>query len=333
MPGRDEQVNASPGAKVIHDRAAKRCEKQSSADGGEEFHCVGEVNAHAAKPDENCAVDTIPLMRRPLTIFFATLAISACETTPKASLEGAQSAYRAGNYQESLRLARAFQGTASGIRRDDAAYIIGLSLLAQDDPLSAIDPLREATCSVDPALRAEALVSLGTAMIALEEYEDAARAYAQAAGVLDGAPSQRAHATAARCFARAGLTVESAREARDSAGAQRFANGNGFGSTPVVPVAAVPQSAPPAPESVVPQREGFTIQSGAFRDHSKAEAIAKGLLASAKRCGFGEPEVVGRTAKDGRPLFAVQIGVFSSRSDATLAMARLKSPGATVVER
>ena len=279
------------------------------------------------------AADTIPRMRRALTIFITLLACIACETAPKATLGGAQAAYRAGNYAESLRLARMVAAATAGVEHDDASYLIGVSLLAESDPLAAAAPLREASRSADPILRAQALVSLGSALIALGEYADAGRAYAEAADLFDGAPSERAHVTAARCFARAGLVVESKRESGDAAEPDRVAIGNGFGSGSELGAAVSEQPVVPVAVAAAPEREGFTIQSGAFRDRAKADAIARGLSPSAKRCGLTEPIVLPRVAKDGRALYAVQVGSFVTRAQASTALAQLKVPGATVVER
>ena len=264
------------------------------------------------------------------------------KTKPKATLEGAQSAYRTGNYAESLRLAKEFGANASGVARDDASYLEGLSLLRQDEPAAAKAPLRDAASSIDAVLAAEALVSLGSAMIALEEYDDAARAYARAAELLEGEEAQRAHATAARCFARAGLAVESARESLDanSQDATAVATKALELASPAAPSSNIVGNGFEAEESPHPQsisdvapRTGYTIQSGAFRDRAKAESIARSLRASAKRCGLPVPGVTPRVAKDGSALFAVQVGVFASHAEATTAMTRLKSAGATVVER
>ncbi len=218
---------------------------------------------------------------------------------------------------------------STGVARDEASYLEGLSLLRQAQPQAALAPLRAASNSVDQQLAANASISLGSACIALEEFGDAGRAYATAADLLDGEDSTRAHATAARCFARAGLSVESAREHADAGAPEResaamppaVVAGNGFGE---VPLAVVPPK---------PIRLPFALQAGAFRDRSKAESIARGLSSNAKHLGLAAPEVVQRVAKDGSVLFAVQVGEFLSRADAIVARAKLKTVGATVVER
>ncbi len=269
-------------------------------------------------------------MQRPLLCVISCLALVACETTPKSSLSGAQNAYRAARYSESLRMAKDCVLHSTGVARDEATYIEGLSLLRQAQPQAAVLPLRAASNSVDQQLAADASISLGSACIALEQFGDAGRAYATAADLLDGEESNRAHATAARCFARAGLSVESAREHADARAPEREGDalpsavvaGNGFGE---LPLAVLPPS--------LPIRLPFALQAGAFRDRSKAESIARGLASNAKRLGIAAPEVVPRVAKDGSVLFAVQVGEFSSRADAIAARTKLKTVGATVVER
>ena len=268
-------------------------------------------------------------MQRPLLCVISCLALVACETTPKSSLSGAQNAYRAASYSESLRMAKDCVLHSTGIARDEASYLEGLSLLRQAQPQASLAPLRAASNSVDQQLAANASISLGSACIALEEFGDAGRAYATAADLLDGEESNRAHATAARCFARAGLSVESAREHADAGAPEResavvpptVVAGNGFGEVPLTVV-------PPTPI-----RLPFALQAGAFRDRSKAESIARGLSSNAKRLGLAAPEVVQRVAKDGSVLFAVQVGEFLSRADAIVARTKLKTVGATVVER
>ena len=71
---------------------------------------------------------------------------------------------------------------------------------------------------------------------------------------------------------------------------------------------------------------GFVVQAGAFSTEQAARARASSLASTVRQAGFGDPRVVRIRSRDGKSLWAVQIGAFSDRRQAGAARDRLGHP-------
>lgn len=79
-------------------------------------------------------------------------------------------------------------------------------------------------------------------------------------------------------------------------------------------------------ESPAGRPSGFVVQAGAFSTEQAARSRATALSATSRQAGLGEPRVVRIRARDGKSLWAVQIGAFGDRRQAGAARERLGHP-------
>jgi cell division septation protein DedD len=274
---------------------------------------------------------------------FVAAALASCGPRAPADVARAADDYRAGRHEAALQAARASAAGASGIALDRARYLEGLALLSLGRPADAVAPLREASDASDRSLAADALVSLGTAQIRLEDFDAAARSYRQAAERLDGAEARRAHDIAARCYDRAGLSVAADAERRlasaHDTGGSTPAGAPASGNPGAAPVAAstAPAQASSTPSSptarivngveIEPVR--FAVQAGAFSERARADDLARSIAGAARKAGLPAPRIA-RKERGGDTLFVVQLGDFASRVDAGRALGALRIAGCTV---
>ncbi|MEY3142190.1 MAG: hypothetical protein RLY21_683 [Planctomycetota bacterium] len=238
----------------------------------------------------------------------------------------ATNAFNAAEYGRSLSLSRAAAERSSGLARDQARYLEGLSLLKLGRIEESIAPLEDASDAASRSLAADARVSLGTALVRKGDLEGAADAYRRASFILEGAEKERALAVEAECKARiAALSAPIAPQRENS--------------TPVAArpeVASVPAPVPataPAPAPVVPSSPTariingveiepvqFAIQAGAFKDRTKAVELAAQLRPQAALEKLAPPRVIEKERDDGSTVYVVQFGSFPNRAAAGKAL-------------
>jgi cell division septation protein DedD len=261
-----------------------------------------------------------------LTIIALGICSSALATPPSSirSLGDALTAFESKDYRRAATLARMAGDRATGLERESARYLEGISLFKVNDFDAAANALRFAAASADAFVAGQAGVTLGSVEIERKHFDSAGYAFRKAAGFLTGAESQRAHSYAARCFDGAGLTI--------LADGERVAAGEPpFTPTPILTPAITPATSPAptmteprlrvGPESkpkvaeIAPIR--YSIQVGAYSTVEKAHAAAEKLAARCTELHIDAPRVIARENSDGSTLHIVQLGDFENRGVAS----------------
>jgi cell division septation protein DedD len=261
-----------------------------------------------------------------LTIIALGICSSALATPPSSirSLGDALTAFESKDYRRAATLARMAGDRATGLERESARYLEGISLFKVNDFDAAANALRFAAASADAFVAGQAGVTLGSVEIERKHFDSAGYAFRKAAGFLTGAESQRAHSYAARCFDGAGLTI--------LADGERVAAGEPpFTPTPILTPAITPAPSPAptmteprlrvGPESkpkvaeIAPIR--YSIQVGAYSTVEKAHAAAEKLAARCTELHIDAPRVIARENSDGSTLHIVQLGDFENRGVAS----------------
>ena len=268
-----------------------------------------------------------------LTIIALGICSSALATPPSSirSLGDALTAFESKDYRRAATLARMAGDRATGLERESARYLEGISLFKVNDFDAAANALRFAAASADAFVAGQSGVTLGSVEIERKHFDSAGYAFRKAAGFLTGAESQRAHSYAARCFDGAGLTV--------LADGERVAAGEPPSTpTPILTPAITPATSP-APTMTEPRlRVGpeskpkvaeiapihYSIQVGSFSTVEKAHAAAEKLAARCMELRIDAPRVIARENSDGSTLHIVQLGDFENRGVASKMM--LKFP-------
>jgi SPOR domain len=268
-----------------------------------------------------------------LTIIALGICSTALATPPSSirSLGDALTAFESKDYRRAATLARMAGDRATGLERESARYLEGISLFKVNDFDAAANALRFAAASADAFVAGQSGVTLGSVEIERKHFDSAGYAFRKAAGFLTGAESQRAHSFAARCFDGAGLTV--------LADGERVAAGEPPSTpTPILTPAITPATSP-APTMTEPRlRVGpeskpkvaeiapihYSIQVGSFSTVEKAHAAAEKLAARCMELRIDAPRVIARENSDGSTLHIVQLGDFENRGVASKMM--LKFP-------
>ena len=261
-----------------------------------------------------------------LTIIALGICSSALATPPSSirSLGDALTAFESKDYRRAATLARMAGDRATGLERESARYLEGISHFKVNDFDAAANALRFAAASADAFVAGQAGVTLGSVEIERKHFDSAGYAFRKAAGFLTGAESQRAHSYAARCFDGAGLTI--------LADGERVAAGEPPSTpTPILTPAITPATSPAptmteprlrvGPESkpkvaeIAPIR--YSIQIGAYSTVEKAHAAAEKLAARCTELHIDAPRVIARENSDGSTLHIVQLGDFENRGVAS----------------
>lgn len=164
---------------------------------------------------------------------------TACQSAQPDRLDGAISSYESKNWKQSLEQASAVQNDSSGILRDQAALLAGLSEYQLGNFSEAQTRFQISEQSMDAETAGESKVMLGDVMVHQKRYGDAANYYDAAAGKLTGESSKRAKdlAAASRDPARAGKVLSMAEPAMSMNG-NSLATPNSSASTNSVTIAS-----------------------------------------------------------------------------------------------
>lgn len=211
--------------------------------------------------------------------------------------------YERGDYHRALRQAESDAQRGSGLRRDEANYLAGLSAYRLGRGDAAVNHLQRATRSRDDTLAAEAHATLGLIHAGRRNDTTARRHLEAALEDLRGPDRAQVHYQLGRIDQRAGRWASArshlsiALSLTDDANLRR----------------------------VIRQRmdaEGFTLQFGAYSDRPRAERRAGALRPVARRLRTGYPEVVPSITEAGQTLYLVQMGRFTTESGARRAADR-----------
>ncbi len=276
---------------------------------------------------------------------------------PQQKLDDATRAYDASDWVKAYGDASAAQSEAQPPLKQHAAFVAGLAAYRQDQFDEARTRFLFAETSDDKQISGQAKVMLGDLLVKNGQPAAAAAKYDQAASLLSGDAAQRASRLA-----------ESAREQSKAPPATpapiiEQANDDSQDSDPEsMPRAAPHNKKASAAKSDRVAKQGsnssdkaassrssdkvtstkaniaktktakrFTIQCGAYVHESAARRRAKDLTDEAKRAGLAAPKVHRETGRDGKHLWVVSIGSFTSRDAGKKAMAKLKVDHAEVL--
>ena len=172
------------------------------------------------------------IVARSLIYFVAVLAIAsatACQSAQPDRLDGAITSYEAKNWKQSLEQSSAVQNESSGIVRDQAAFLAGLSAYQLGNYSEAQTRFQISEQSMDAQTAGDSKVMLGDLMVHQKRYGDAANYYDAAADKLSGNSSRRAKdlAAASRDPSRAANVLSMAEPSMSL-------NGNNL-ATPIIP--------------------------------------------------------------------------------------------------
>ena len=251
--------------------------------------------------------------------------LAGCAGGGGAPMTDATNAYNAAEFGRSLALSRAAAERGTGLARDQARYLEGLSLLKLGRVEESIAPLAEASDAANRALAADARVSLGTALLRKGDLAGAAEAYRRASFILEGEEKQRALAVEAECNARlAAARAPSAPPRAEQPVAVAAAE------EPPAPAASAPPSPSPQPSPSSPTARiingveiepvRFAIQAGAFKDRSKAVELAAQVGPQVALEKLAPPRVIEKERGDGSTVYVVQFGSFPNRAVAGKAL-------------
>jgi hypothetical protein len=252
------------------------------------------------------------------------------------SMNTALSEYNAQHYDEAHDQAAAVMSKASGVPREKAAYVAGLSAYQAGNFEAAEQELTVAAGSSDAATAGDAKVMLGQLRLDQHRPREAATQFADASRLLEGEDARQA-------AWHAGLAY---REARDEANAKRWLDtassakfdqpaqpaegtSSSRGRAPSSTALASP-SAPPsqAKNAVVMSADeqspvGFTLQVGAFNEKGRAKKAAEEAEDFARKQSLGRVRIIPRKDARGQPVYLVQVGWWVSRDEATAARTKV----------
>ena len=227
------------------------------------------------------------------------LPLAGCKSPPPTrSLNSALVDYQAKRYRIAHEQAATIAGESRGLRRDQAAYVAGLSAYKLGDLNQAQQQLTIAAQSPDRATAGKAKAVLGLVRVDQHRPREAASLLAEASGALTGEDSRQAAYQASLAYQRAGDEI--------SAGAwQRIANAGKAGGQQVL---AISSGAGPG---------RFSLQAGAFRQRRHADNAARNVAHVVQQHGLGGIRIVESRDNRGRILYLVQFGEFQTRSAAS----------------
>jgi septal ring-binding cell division protein DamX len=216
-----------------------------------------------------------------------------------------------GDYADAKTTALAQAGSTSGVERDRANLIAGLSAAQLGENAEATRLLSGLTTHADREIAGRAIA--GTGLVARNQGDKARGASLMAEGAkkLTGDIAAKAHMAAGDTYAEIG--------ARDQAIAEYTAG------------AAVAQRAD-IKASLVERQEGkrYTVQLGAFANKANADKRAGEVQSKAVSLGLGTPRIQS-SLRGGKTSFLVQVGNFATRQEAKTAS--LKMGGSAIVSQ
>jgi hypothetical protein len=231
-------------------------------------------------------------------------AASASASTAQAAgrtIADATAAYHAKDFRRAAAVARLVGDRASGTEREGARYLEGLSLFQSGELDAAAAVLRVSAASRERYIASQSQITLASIEIERKRWDAAGYAYRRAAELLTGPESKRANSYAARCFDAAGLAIL-ADEARAAAGEARAAAGG-----------PPQQPRPVAIQDESPRRTVTADDKPIPQNRIGAQPATRPAVSDAG------------PRNSTSPLFAVQVGAFTSIERANEIAAALKA--------
>ena len=222
---------------------------------------------------------------------------SYIDRAPTGTMDAANNAYQAGDFQAAYANARPIADDYLNPRHLEAAYIAGLSAHRLGDLRSADWLLQKAMTTDDIALKADAAAQLGLVYSAQGRYPQAQQTLLWAVDHLQGESK-------AQAFYYAGI----AQQKQGQWSQARATLYNALRHT----------TNPNTQQQIQDQLDtaGWTLQVGAFTQPNLANDAAQNIADDASRMGLGAPRLIEARDERGRLLTLVQVGTFTSYQSA-----------------
>jgi cell division septation protein DedD len=257
----------------------------------------------------------------------------------------AVTAFDTERYAEAHDQAATIMNKSSGLQREEAAYLAGMSSYQTGNYSAAEQELGIAAVSSDRATAGGAKAMLGQVRLDQRQPREAATCFADASQLLDGEDARQAAWHAGLAYRQAGDQAQAKRWLDKASSAQFDDTSNGAntlvamaGSTAVAPPAPTAKTSSARPSSVIgsaPSRSagppaaaqngsvGFTLQVGAFNDRARAKRAAEEAQSLSLKESLGRVRVVPSHDPHGQPMYLVQVGWWVTRSEAAEARTRV----------
>jgi cell division septation protein DedD len=252
-------------------------------------------------------------------------AASASASTAQAAgrtIADATAAYHAKDFRRAAAVARLVGDRASGTEREGARYLEGLSLFQSGELDAAAAVLRVSAASREQYIASQSQITLASIEIERKRWDAAGYAYRRAAELLTGPESKRANSYAARCFDAAGLAIladearAAAGEARAAAGEARAAAGEARAAVGEARAAAGGPPQQPRPVAIQDESPRRTVTAD-------DKPIPQNRIGAQPATRPAVSDAGPRNSTS--PLFAVQVGAFTSIERANEIAAALKA--------
>lgn len=234
------------------------------------------------------------------------LASPACSSSPLPPPPKAVVAYDEGDYQRAYDDAVAEHSRTSGLRRDRAALMAGLSAHALGRQAQAARWLRPLTDHPDRDISGRACATLGLIEADHANHEAAAALLSTAGRKLSGDAAARANFQAAESYAALGRSSAARLHYRLAAASTDDQRIKDLGDDRL-------------------SLDAYTVQVGAYGSLANARSRADSTRPRAVALGLGEPRIVERPGSAGQSLYLVHVGAYESKSEAATAKLRLGS--------
>jgi hypothetical protein len=245
-------------------------------------------------------------------------AASASASTAQAAgrtIADATAAYHAKDFRRAAAVARLVGDRASGTEREGARYLEGLSLFQSGELDAAAAVLRVSAASREQYIASQSQITLASIEIERKRWDAAGYAYRRAAELLTGPESKRANSYAARCFDAAGLAIL-ADEARAAAGEARAAAGEARAAVGEARAAVGGPPQQPRPVAIQDESPRRTVTAD-------DKPIPQNRIGAQPATRPAVSDAGPRNSTS--PLFAVQVGAFTSIERANEIAAALKA--------
>ena len=253
---------------------------------------------------------------RPVTLKLVAIVLltGGCTTLPptQVPIEQVSVAFERGDYAKTYRLGRYLANNSVATNRHLAAYLTGLSAKRLGRPNDTEQYLRLATTSPDRRLAADARAELGLLHAKARHHDQAAAELMRAARDLVGPDRANAYFYAAISQQKLGRWAQ----ARTNLVLARAANDDPTFRHRIEEHMAV---------------NGYTLQLGAFADHSNARQEAKRISQRALNLQLDAPRLIQGTDRANNPRTFVRIGSFATFDAARRARQRYGDSSAIIV--
>ena len=260
----------------------------------------------------------VVMLNRQLLKFLVLVVISVggvlggCQSMSPSELVSAQASFRQSDYARALDQAVKLSHSADPAVRMEASYLAGLAARQQGKPQLAAQYLQAVTKNTDCQMAADIAAELGLIYRQQQRYNLAVRQLLVAAKNLEGQHRANAYYYAAEAQKKLGRWAE----ARTSLSLAR-ASSNDLSFR----------------QRIDEQLDvtGWTIQVGAFEQQSNAQSKAKSVATQGQGANLGPARIVPSIDVNGRKLYLVQIGQFSTFVTAKTARNRLKASQGSII--